>query len=74
MARDDDKAQLGARLNGERDHRDPDGLLTLDDVAMGAEGDADCDGGGGAGGGVAALTDSARRRMTFPPRPGADER
>ncbi|QJU53453.1 hypothetical protein SCB71_09345 [Herbiconiux sp. KACC 21604] len=74
MARDDDKAQLGARLNGERDHRDPDGLLTLDDVTTGAPGDASGDGGAAAGGGGTELTDSARRRMTFPPRPGAYKR
>ncbi|WP_368496209.1 hypothetical protein [Herbiconiux sp. A18JL235] len=67
MARDDDKAQLGARLTGERDPRDPDGLLTLDDVTTGAEGDANGDG-------AAAVTEAARRRMTFPPRPGEDER
>ena len=33
MVSDDDKAQLGTRMNGEQDPQDPDGLLTLDDLS-----------------------------------------
>ncbi|MCS5735227.1 hypothetical protein [Herbiconiux daphne] len=33
MTSDDDKARLGERLYGHHDPHDPDGLLTLDDVA-----------------------------------------
>lgn len=32
MVDDNDKARLGERLNGHHDPKDPDGLLTLDDV------------------------------------------
>jgi hypothetical protein len=33
MTSDDDKAKIGERITGEHDPKDPDGLLTLDDVA-----------------------------------------
>jgi hypothetical protein len=37
MTSDRDKAHLGERLTGEHDPKDPDGLLTLDDVTPGTE-------------------------------------
>jgi hypothetical protein len=30
--RDEDKSSIGERITGERDPKDPDGLLTVDDV------------------------------------------